>query len=89
MTKLNPPAEDFEAGDLVSWIGDCYLMSGRIRGEMGAHELTQMSVKETRTGLVINQVGDHLEVMHGKKFFILQLMLPVEKLVVWKEEMWV
>ena len=88
MHKINPPAEEFATGDLVSWTGECYLMSGRLSGEMGAHELTQVTYRETRTGLVINRVGDHIEVMHGKRFYILQLMLPIEKLVVWKEEMW-
>ena len=72
----------------MSWIGECYLLTGRLKGEMGAHEITQLTFKQVRTGLVVNQIGDHIEVLHGKNFYILQLMLPKEKLVVWKEEMW-
>jgi len=81
-------AETFKAGDLISWTGECYLLAGRLKGKMGAHEITQLTLKNTHTGLVVHQIGDHVEVLHGKKFYILQLMLPVEKLIVWKEEMW-
>jgi len=89
MNKVNPNAESFKAGDLVSWTGECYLLAGRLKGALGAHEITKLELTHTHTGLVLRQVGDHIEVMHGKKFYILQLMLPIEKLVVWKEEIWV
>ena len=79
---------NYTVGDLVSWVGDCYLLSGRIPGKMGANELSQVSFKKTRTGLVTEVIGDHIEVMHGKKFYVLQLLLPAEKLSVWKEEIW-
>jgi len=75
-------------GDLVSWVGDCYLLSGRIPGKMGANELCQLSFKKTRTGLVTGVIGDHIEVMHGKKFYVLQLLLPADRLSVWKEHIW-
>lgn len=79
---------NYKVGDLVSWVGECYLLSGRIPGKMGASELSQITFKRTHTGLVTNAIGDHIEVMHGKKFYVLQLMLSPDKLSVWKEEMW-
>ena len=88
MSKINPPAEEFAIGDLVSWTGECYQLSGRIPGKKGAEALTSIRHKVTHTGLVVEKAGDHLEVLHGEEFYVLQLMLPIEKLAVWKEEVW-
>jgi len=95
--EISPPTEpnpdglgeaNYVIGDLVSWFGVCYLLSGRISGKMGANELTQIMFKKTHTGLITRVIGDQIEVMHGKKFYVLQLMLSPDKLSVWKEEMW-
>lgn len=81
-------ASDFDEGDLVSWTGECYRMGGRIVGRYGANEITSEFAKQARTGLVTAVVGDHLEVLHGGKFYVLQIMLHPEKVVVWKERVW-